>query len=221
MVQFAPPVPPKAPALNPREALEKSVKPETQELLSETRKDVSAQRADVESNITPEPAERQKTPLREGRTIPPLETQETEPAETRPVGLYDDNFAAAFGLPPSLLKPKMMGGIFAGIFLFGMLFGALLFGGSSQPQQTGLQGVIANPDIKTKLPRCGRTDNSSACVLYIVNHSTNDKRARDFFDSAVKLTGRQRYAIEIDNPAYANTRIPAGYFAQIKIPSLR
>lgn len=215
MVQFAPPLPPKAPAFKTPSAPVAGQKsgPETgMPKTGEKTFTATETAARSFSSHTPETA----APAVEAVVERESSNEIPEP------GLYDDNFAAAFGLSPAILRPKSMGLIFGGLFLAGIAFGALLFGGSSQPQQsTGLQGVIANPDIKTKLQRCGRTDNSSACVLYIVNHSPNDQRARDFFDAAVKLTGRQRYAIEIDNPAYANTRIPAGYFAQIKIPSMR
>ena len=109
--------------------------------------------------------------------------------------------------------------------LFEVLFlGIILFGGSSKPPVVqGLQGVVQNPDIRAneKLQRCGRVSETTGCVLYIVNHTRNDRLAEDFIPEAVKLTGRQDFLIRIENPNYVKTRIPPGHFASIKIPRLR
>lgn len=125
---------------------------------------------------------------------------------------------------PRMLQTKIVALILGGLFVFGMIVGALMFGGSSTQspqQQSGLTGVITNPDIKERLYRCGQVDKGEACVLYIVNHTRYDRIAEDFFDEAVKLTEAQRYSIAMVNPKYAKTRIPPGYFAQIKIPNVR
>lgn len=155
----------------------------------------------------------------------PVATREEMPRATqRPAqNIYADNFAADLNLPPWVLTTKNMF-IFVVIVLFvGMLFGSVLFGGSSSaPQQTsGLQGVVANRDITTRLPRCGRTDVGQACVLYIMNHTRYDKLAEEFFNEAVRLTEVQKYSISMVNPKYAKTRIPPGHFAEIKIPNIR
>ncbi len=140
-----------------------------------------------------------------------------------PTGLFDDNFAADFNLPPSILKTKPFLVMLGVILVFGMVLGAGLFGSSGTPKQqnTGLQGVVVNQDITRKLPRCGLIDRGQACVLYIVNHTRYDKKAREFFDEAVRLTEVQKYSISIANPKYAETRIPPGHFAQIQIPNVR
>lgn len=136
-------------------------------------------------------------------------------------GKYDNNFAADFNLPPSILSSKTIGILMMIVCVFGLVMGSVLFGGNSTPQAVGLQGVIQNQDITTKLPRCGRTDPGQACVLYIMNHTRYDKIAENFFDDAVRLTEVQKYSIAMVNPKYAKTRIPPGYFAEIKIPNVR
>ena len=111
-----------------------------------------------------------------------------------------------------------------GIFLIGLLMGAIMFGGSDDaPVQApkGLQGVVANPDIKTDLKRCGLVDASSPCVLYVMNSYTYEKLAEDFFETAVAVTRRKDLVIRMDNVRYATMRIPPGYFAQIKIPAYK
>lgn len=136
-------------------------------------------------------------------------------------GKYDNNFAADFNLPPSVITSKSIGILLLIICIFGIIIGSVFFGGSSKPQVVGLQGVVPNQDITTRLPRCGRTDPGQACVLYIMNHTRYDKIAENFFDDAVRLTEVQKYSIAMVNPKYAKTRIPPGYFAEIKIPNVR
>lgn len=116
--------------------------------------------------------------------------------------------------------------IYLAVFVIGLLLGWLLFGGScDQPAPTpkGLSGVITNSDIKPqeKLKRCGLVSPSSPCVLYVMNHFTHEKLAKDFFETAVRLTGRPEYLIKSDNVLYGTMRIPPGYFAEIKIPMQR
>jgi hypothetical protein len=105
----------------------------------------------------------------------------------------------------------------------GIILGSIIVGGSSPAptQSAGSQGIVRNPEIKQNLARCGMADRTAACVLYIVNASRNDRLAEEFFDEAVKLTGRQKYLLTIENSQYAKTRIPPGHFAQIKIPALK
>lgn len=112
----------------------------------------------------------------------------------------------------------------AGIFVIGLLLGAIMFGGSCDPvapAPKGLQGVVSNPDIKTDLKRCGLVEASSPCVLYVMNSYTYEKLAEDFFETAVSVTRRKDLVIRMDNVRYATMRIPPGYFAQIKIPAYK
>lgn len=126
---------------------------------------------------------------------------------------------------PNLLKPKTVYLILGGILLIGVILGSLFFGGGSSKNTptnaAAALGVISNPDIKEHLRRCGQVDKGEACILYIMNHSRYDKIAEDFFDEAVKLMEVQRYSVSMVNPKYAKTRIPPGYFVQLKIPNVR
>lgn len=151
----------------------------------------------------------------------PKETPQTS-TPTMERGAYEDNFAADLGLPPSVLKTKVMGIIMAVVLIVGIVFGTLMFGGSDdQQQQVGLQGVVQNMDMDRPLPRCGMVDKGQACVLYIMNHTRYDRTAEDFFDEAVRLTEVSRYSISMVNTRYAKQRIGPGRFAQIKIPNVR
>lgn len=131
--------------------------------------------------------------------------------------------AADWGLPPKVLETKFMLIVLGGILLFGMILGNALFGGKSAPsgQQQGLAGVIANRDISAPLERCGRTDRTAPCVMYIMNSSRYDQKAENFFDDVVRLLERSKYAIAIENPQYAQSKIPPGHFAMIKVPAIR
>ena len=114
--------------------------------------------------------------------------------------------------------------IAAGIFVIGLLMGAIMFGGSDEaPAQApkGLQGIVSNPDIKEPLKRCGQVEASAPCVLYVMNNYTYEKLAQDFFELAVSVTGRKDRVIRMDNVRYGTIRIPPGYFAQIKIPAYK
>lgn len=137
--------------------------------------------------------------------------------------IYADTIVAR--VSPNLLKTKTVYGILGGILVVGMILGGMFFGGSSSgnaPQNAAAAlGVISNPDIKEHLRRCGQVDKGEACILYIMNHNRYDKIAEDFFDEAVKLMEVQRYSISMVNPKYAKTRIPPGYFVQLKIPNVR
>jgi len=114
--------------------------------------------------------------------------------------------------------------IYLGVFMVGLLLGWLFFGGSC-PQNSvaprGLTGVVTNPDMKTKLSRCGTVASSEACVLYVMNSYTYDKLVEDFYETAVALTQRPDFLIKSDNVRYGKTHIPPGYFAEIKIPMKR
>lgn len=154
----------------------------------------------------------------------PVFMPKEHPQEGPVKGLYDDNFAADLNLPASLLKTKTMGLIFGGTLLFGMIFGAIFFGGSSEPSkpaQPCIGGVVPNMDIDTPLPRCGTVDKGQACILYLMNNQRYDRTAEDFFDEAVRLMEVSRYSISMVNTRYAKQRISPGYFAQIKIPNVR
>ena len=151
----------------------------------------------------------------------PLQAQEQP--KKQGVELPSDNFASALKLPTTIFKTKNMASILAGTACIGMLLGALFFGGGSPPpsssQPQGLQGVVPNPDIRENLFRCGTVMETAPCIVYLVNHTRNDRYAETFFDEAARLTGRSSHRIMIDNQRYAKTRIGPGYITQIKIPA--
>lgn len=157
---------------------------------------------------TPQAKEMESTPITTSDTV----------TKTESSGMITD-----LGLPSQLLQTKIVIIILVGILFFGMILGSIIFGGSSPAptQSAELQGIVRNPEIKQNLARCGMADRTAACVLYIVNASRNDRLAEEFFDEAVKLTGRQKYLLGIENLQYAKQRIPPGYFVQIKIPALK
>ena len=149
---------------------------------------------------------------------PVTDTSSQQPTSTE---IPADNFAASLKLPVSIYKTKSMAALLLGAVTAGLLLGAMMFGGGSDPipqGPQGLLGVVPNPDIRENLNRCGMVSESSPCVVYIVNHSRNDKRAGDFFAEAIRLTGRQEYMVQIENKQYVNALIAPGHIAQIKIP---
>ncbi len=133
-------------------------------------------------------------------------------------GIYDDNFAAQFNLPPVLLTTKVIGAIFAGIFLFGIIFGATVFGSTTKTTTSGLQGVVRNPEVRAGRQRCGIAEKTQGCVLFIMNATRRDREARSFYDEAARITGVPSYTIELGNIEYATSIIRPGFIAQINIP---
>lgn len=169
----------------------------------------------------PPPPPAPRSPMSEGRqpmpgfTVPPQRQEEVNSVKTK-------NVAFDLASLQPLLKNKFALLALGAVLLFGILLGAIFFGGSSEsPKNTGLQGRIANTDITKRLERCGRSDNTAPCIIYIMNHTRVDQTAEYFFDSAAQLTGRLKQWIELDNQNYRKMRIPPGYFAEIKIPSRR
>ncbi len=101
----------------------------------------------------------------------------------------------------------------------GLLIGRFLFS-ENQVTHSGLQGVVVNNEVPRGRARCGVADRSQGCVLYIMNPQRQNVRAKDFYDMAAQVTGRQRFMIETGNMRYANTEIRPGDIAQLNIPPL-
>ena len=53
-----------------------------------------------------------------------------------------------------------------------------------------------------------------------MNSQQREIYAKDFYDLAAQLSGRQRFIIETGNMRYANTRIKPGEIVQLNIPPL-
>lgn len=141
---------------------------------------------------------------------------------TDETGPYDNNFAADLGLPPAVLTTKVMIAIMISVCFFGLILGALFFGGGSAPavSQQGLQGVVKNPEIPVGRRRCGIAEKTQGCTLYIMNAERRDREARDFYDEASRVTGVPVYTIKFGNVEYATSIIRPGYIAQINIPPI-
>ena len=107
-----------------------------------------------------------------------------------------------------------------GVFFFGFVMAKVFFGGE-KIVKGGLDGVVVNSEIPKGRARCGKTDKTQGCILYIMNPQRQELLARDFYDLASQLTGRQRFVIETGNMRYANRRIKPGEFGQFNIPPLQ
>ncbi|MBQ4084585.1 MAG: hypothetical protein IJC30_02880 [Alphaproteobacteria bacterium] len=136
-------------------------------------------------------------------------------------GQYDNNFAVDLGLPPVVLTTKIMSAIMIGVCFFGLILGALFFGGGGKKVvQTGLEGVVRNPEIPPGRRRCGMAEKTQGCTLYIMNAERRDREARDFYDEASRVTGVPVYTIKFGNVEYATSIVRPEYIAQINIPPI-
>lgn len=151
----------------------------------------------------------------------PQQVQQTYAYQQTPVQQRTTPVQQAQNTQPQMANPKTLGIVAICSLLIGILLGAMMFSGSSNPAPQGLLGVVKNDDIRGKLPRCGRTDRGQACILYIMNNTRYDKTAETFFEEALRLTEVPIYSISMANPKYAKRRIPAGHFAEIHIPKVR
>lgn len=153
---------------------------------------------------------------------PPLPPKSATPAPAAAsTGLYDDNFAKQFNLSPKLLTTKVMGAILGGVLLLGIIVGGSLFGGDGSKTTQGLSGVVVNKDIPGERRRCGIAEKTQGCVLYLMNATRGDRRVRDFYEEASRITGVAVYTIQLGNIEYATAIIRPGQLAQINIPPQR
>ena len=150
-------------------------------------------------------------------------TNVNERTNSNPQFLQDDDLqpeysAESANLPPYLTKNVL---ILLGIVLFFVgLLTAKVFWNDSKIVRNGLQGVVVNPEVPKGRARCGVAERTQGCVLYIMNPQRQELNARDFYDLASQMTGRQRFVIETGNMRYANTKIRPGDIAQLNIPPL-
>ncbi len=136
--------------------------------------------------------------------------QDEDLAEYAPSGGAD--------LPPYLTK-KILILIGAVLFFIGIITAKVFFS-ESKVVRNGLQGVVVNPEVPKGRARCGVAERTQGCVLYIMNPQRQELNARDFYDLAAQMTGRQRFVIETGNMRYANTKIRPGDIVQLNIPPL-
>ena len=104
--------------------------------------------------------------------------------------------------------------------LFGMALGYVSMPKTQNAERRALDGIVFNSDVPSGRGRCGLTEPHQGCVLYIMNPKNQEVMGKDFYTTAAKWTGRERYIIESGNMHYGNTRIKPGYIAQINIPPL-
>lgn len=121
-------------------------------------------------------------------------------------------------LPPYLTK-KILILIGAVLFFLGIITAKVFFS-ESKVVRNGLQGVVVNPEVPKGRARCGVAERTQGCVLYIMNPQRQELNARDFYDLAAQMTGRQRFVIETGNMRYSNTKIRPGDIVQLNIPPL-
>ena len=159
--------------------------------------------------------------------VPAKRVSEKEYAQTsderRPNYLDDDTYQEEMYGPvseaPSWLTVKVLAlGLVVSLFV-GVVVGKFLFA-ESKVVRNGLQGVVVNGEVPRGRARCGVAERSQGCVLYLMNPQRQELRAKDFYDLASQMTGRQRFMIETGNMRYANSKIKPGDIAQLNIPPL-
>ena len=120
---------------------------------------------------------------------------------------------------PEWLNTKVFVAAIIACLVIGMLAGKLFFT-QSTVVRNGLQGVVVNAEVPRGRARCGIAERSQGCVLYIMNPQRQELAAKDFYDLASQVTGRQRFMIETGNMRYANSKIKPGDIVQLNIPPL-
>ncbi len=120
---------------------------------------------------------------------------------------------------PEWLNTKVFIAAIIACLVIGMLAGKLFFT-QSTVVRNGLQGVVVNAEVPRGRARCGIAERSQGCVLYIMNPQRQELAAKDFYDLASQVTGRQRFMIETGNMRYANSKIKPGDIVQLNIPPL-
>lgn len=132
--------------------------------------------------------------------------------------LVSDYGNAGSDLPPYLTKNILI--LIGTILFFVGIITAKIFFNDSKVVRNGLQGVVVNAEVPKGRARCGVAERTQGCVLYIMNPQRQELNARDFYDLAAQMTGRQRFVIETGNMRYANTKIRPGDIVQLNIPPL-
>lgn len=105
-------------------------------------------------------------------------------------------------------------------FVIGISLGFVFFS-SKKVEQHGLEGIVLNPDVPKGRARCGLTEQTQACVFYVMNCYKQELTGRNFYKLAAQLTGREEHMIETENIRYSLVKIRPGHFAQLNIPALK
>lgn len=117
----------------------------------------------------------------------------------------------------SLFKQLLIGAV---CLVIGISLGFIFFS-SKKVEQHGLEGVVLNPDVPKGRARCGLTEQSQACVFYVMNCYKQELTGRNFYKLAAQLTGREEHMIETENIRYSLVKIRPGHFAQLNIPAIK
>jgi hypothetical protein len=131
----------------------------------------------------------------------------------------DDVYEEGYSNSPDWLNTKVFILVACLTLFIGIVAGKFLFG-ESKVVRNGLQGVVVNTEVPRGRARCGIAERTQGCVLYIMNPQRQEMNARDFYDLASQLSGRQRFVIETGNMRYSNTKIRPGEIVQLNIPPL-
>lgn len=142
------------------------------------------------------------------------------PAFVSDSDLDDDAEESRLLIQDGMFSKKILQIAVAAAFVVGFTLAKLFFS-TQEIVNNGLQGVVANPEVPRGRARCGIAEKTQGCVLYIMNPQRQDLNARDFYDLASQLTGRQRFVIETGNMRYSNVKISPGEIAQLNIPPLQ
>ncbi len=142
------------------------------------------------------------------------------PAFVSDSDLDDDAEESRLLIQDGMFSKKILQIAVAAAFVIGFTLAKLFFS-TQEIVNNGLQGVVANPEVPRGRARCGIAEKTQGCVLYIMNPQRQDLNARDFYDLASQLTGRQRFVIETGNMRYSNVKISPGEIAQLNIPPLQ
>lgn len=156
--------------------------------------------------------------LDDSKNLPETKSQytENEPKFLSEEDFYDDQ---PYSDVPEWLNTKVYAITIAACLLIGILAGKLFFS-QSTVVRNGLQGVVVNSEVPRGRARCGIAERSQGCVLYLMNPQRQEMVAKDFYDLASQVTGRQRFMIETGNMRYANSKIKPGDIVQLNIPPL-
>ncbi len=162
--------------------------------------------------------------LDEPENLPSVNSQVSEYQKNEQPQFIDEN-ALDFAPQESFLSGDTISKKIAAIAVGGALFLGLLVGkfffGTQTVVRDGLQGVVINAEVPRGRARCGVAEKTQGCVLYLMNPQRQELNARDFYDLASQLTGRQRFVIETGNMRYSSTKIKPGEIGQFNIPPLQ
>ena len=132
---------------------------------------------------------------------------------------FDNDYNNYYQMPSSSTNKKMIIVAAFAAFVVGFFVSRLFFS-EQKITRSGLQGVVVNAEVPHGRARCGMAEPGQGCVLYIMNPQRQELNARDFYDLAAQLTGRQRFVIETGNMRYSNMKIRPGEIGQFNIPPL-